>query len=172
MKERWKPIPNWEFYEVSDRGRVRRAHDHYEIVIFDSPGDRPTVALKWGKREDGKARTLRTYVARLMLLAFVGPPPTPKHETRHLDDIADHNVLSNLCWGTHSENMQDFVRNGLSRTGEKHPLARLTQTEVLAIRKEYKPYKKGRGIKDLAAKYGISVQHTRQIVQRTRWTHI
>lgn len=31
---------------------------------------------------------------------------------RHLNDIRTDDKLSNLCWGTHGENIRDAVKNG------------------------------------------------------------
>lgn len=47
----------------------------------------------------------------LVLEAFVGPRP-PGMECLHSNDVGTDNRLSNLRWGTHSENLNDLVRNG------------------------------------------------------------
>jgi hypothetical protein len=49
----------------------------------------------------------------MVLEAFVGPCPEDKHGGLHWDDDKDNNTLSNLRWGTMSENMQDQLRNGV-----------------------------------------------------------
>lgn len=49
---------------------------------------------------------------RVVIQAFDGPPPTPQHtDVRHLDGIKANNNLTNLRWGTRSENMLDVVRH-------------------------------------------------------------
>jgi hypothetical protein len=50
-------------------------------------------------------------VHRLVLEAFIGPLPDGM-EVRHLDDDPNNNHLTNLVYGTRSENMHDRVSNG------------------------------------------------------------
>lgn len=56
-----------------------------------------------------KKRTLLIHVE--ILKAFVGPRPPGMHGL-HLDDDRDNNALSNLKWGTASENTAIAVKNG------------------------------------------------------------
>jgi hypothetical protein len=50
-------------------------------------------------------------VHRLVLLAWVGPPPAGT-EACHNNGMADDNRLVNLRWGTRSENTRDMVSHG------------------------------------------------------------
>jgi hypothetical protein len=50
-------------------------------------------------------------VHRLVAFAFIGEPE-PEQEVCHRDGNPLHNNLSNLRWGTRSDNMQDRVRHG------------------------------------------------------------
>lgn len=120
--ERWLPIVGYEnYYQISDLGRVyalprtvnyvdgrkRVESGHYLKPTRSSRrnGTR-TVALTdmRGVRKGHK-------VSRLVLRAFVGPCPDGM-ESLHWDDDKDNNALSNLRWGTRSQNMLDKVRNG------------------------------------------------------------
>lgn len=60
-----------------------------------------------------------TVIDRLLLEAFVGPPPSKYHVARHLDDDHRNNAISNLAWGTMSENVEDAYRNGRLRAGPR-----------------------------------------------------
>lgn len=51
-------------------------------------------------------------VHRLVLLAFVGPPPPGKPLARHLDGDPQNNSITNLVWGDNSENQIDRIRHG------------------------------------------------------------
>lgn len=119
--ETWKPVVGWEGrYEVSDQGRVKslerrvpsgpgRTRIHKERVLKNQykPAGYPYVNL-CGLTPAPRA----FYIHDLLLTAFVGPRPSPKHVARHLDDNKDRNTLDNLTWGTESENAYDKVRNG------------------------------------------------------------
>lgn len=50
--------------------------------------------------------------------AFVGPRPEGL-EVRHLDGDPSNNVLSNLTYGTRSDQRMDDVRNGVHPTASK-----------------------------------------------------
>jgi hypothetical protein len=128
--EEWRPIPGYEGrYEVSDHGNVRSVG-----FYVNSRGGgrtwRPSRALKptphrQGYRmvtlTDGEGNRWTTKVPRLVLLAFVGPPPSGKEDALHEDDVPDHDHLGNLRWGDQSENSHDSVKNGC------HPQARKRQ---------------------------------------------
>src|SRR5512139_4065704 len=109
MVERWLPVPGYEgAYEVSDRGRMRSL----------AGGRRSGGILKHrltrgyhhvGLYKGGKVRTHRVH--RLVLTAFVGPPPDGM-VALHRDDDQDNNTLANLYWGTLLQNSADLKRNG------------------------------------------------------------
>ena len=66
----------------------------------------------------------RTKVAaRLVCLAFHGPPPSPRHEVMHRDENSLNNRPANLAWGTRRENHNapGYLAYCRSRTGDKSP---------------------------------------------------
>jgi hypothetical protein len=71
---------------------------------------------------------------RLVLEAFVGPCPEGM-ECRHLDGNPQNNHVSNLCWGTVSENHRDKKRHGTDSSGERNGMAKLTWDDVSEIRR-------------------------------------
>lgn len=110
--EVWLPIPGFEGrYDVSDQGRVRSwlaYHGRSLPYVLAPSWDRkgyPRVCLHLMR----KLRTFRVH--ELVLLAFVGPLPAGM-ETRHLDGNKGNAALTNLHYGTQSENMLDRVRHG------------------------------------------------------------
>ncbi len=125
MLEEWRTVPGWDQYEVSNKGRLRRkgrkpsGEYHYKgrLITWIEPklltgyGPRGYVTLE----QNGFKK--RTTIAPLVLLAFVGPPPSHKHVSRHLDDRPNNNVLTNLRWGTRKQNRADSVRNGIQSAG-------------------------------------------------------
>jgi len=117
--EQWRPVVGYEgLYEVSDHGNVRsldrNSPDHRGGVRkFKGRKLRPGRESngKWlvGLCRDGKAHSARVH--RLVAEAFLGPAPEGA-EVCHRDDNNDNNKLSNLYWGTRSDNLRDAVRNG------------------------------------------------------------
>jgi HNH endonuclease/NUMOD4 motif len=154
--ERWLPVPGWEgLYDVSDWGRIRslpRPPGHLgpkTVRILKGQ------ALKAGYRQVHLCRdgsTAMLYVHRLVMAAFAGPCPEGQ-EVRHLDGNPGNNRLSNLTYGTHTENAQDMVRHGHTQAGTRHYRSTLTDQDVAAIRVAWREGDRGAV---LAARYGIS----------------
>ncbi len=168
---RWKPIPDSKGYTVSDTGLVKNADGR---ILKGSISDR-------GYRKhrmviNGRSTSIGAHA--LVLMAFVGPRPSPKHHTLHLDDVKLNNSLSNLRWGTPSENMQQQLERGhhSSSNGKSH-WAKLTREQVIKIRSEMKSdysYKYGlvqHNDVELAKKYGVGRTTIRDIRNRATWNH-
>jgi hypothetical protein len=133
-EEVWKAVPGYGgAYEVSSHGRVRSLD---RLVLRSFRDGRVGARLVAGRvLRPGPARTGHRTVAlgrgnskqvhSLVLLAFVGPPP-PGHEVLHNDGDPANNRLSNLRYGTRSENNFDITRHGRRA---------LTRDQVLYVRK-------------------------------------
>lgn len=121
--ETWRPAPGYEgLYEVSDFGRVY-AHARERqcghpgstpqrrpgYLLKPNPVGNPRTHLAVALTKDGKRRHLKVH--RLVLSAFVGPCPLGL-ESLHWDDDPTNNRLTNLRYGTRSQNLKDRVRNG------------------------------------------------------------
>lgn len=119
-EERWRPVPGYEgLYDVSDHGRVRSHHREPNTLLRQSKTPR---YLTVGLAKNGERRMW--HVHRLVLLAFVGPLPEGM-QSRHLDGDETNNHLSNLTYGTVSQNVLDKVRHGTYRNGQN------TKTECI-----------------------------------------
>lgn len=125
--EEWRPIPDWEgWYEVSDYGRVRsvdrtvptsRGQRRYlPVMLRQTPDKRGYLRVKL--RRPGVQRLLSVHQA--VLRAFVGPPPSDKHEGLHGDGSPRNNTLFNLRWGTRPENMRDMVQHKRGWASKTH----------------------------------------------------
>jgi hypothetical protein len=112
--EIWKPIPGYEgFYEVSSWGNGRSLTR--SVPYGRHPGmtykGRPLKQFMAGSylafklSVAGKRRSVYTH--HLVLLAFEGERPVGMREIRHLDGDKLNNDLSNLAYGTTSQNAAD-----------------------------------------------------------------
>lgn len=126
-EERWLPVVGWEgLYEVSDMGRVRSL----DRTVPTSGGRyrrAPGCILKPQKRSGYQVVMLRRipdrktyYIHDLVLSAFVGPKPE-RQCVRHGVKGRLVNELTNLCYGTRSENNYDC-----SRRDRTHPQSHKT----------------------------------------------
>lgn len=117
----WLPVVGWDdLYQVSDSGQVRSLDREVVLAtgqrqlrrgrILRTHPNGPRGHLKvWLIRKVGE-RSHR-YVHELVLEAFVGPRPAGLLGL-HWDDDPSNNIVANLRWGTHADNMHDCVRNG------------------------------------------------------------
>ena len=108
-------------------------------------------------------------VHRLILETFVGPCPDGM-ECRHLDGNPTNNNLSNLKWGTHSENVQDSIRHGTYAHGETFPRHKLIEKDVRMIILLYKTGWFSQ--KEIAQIYSISQSNIKVIVNKKTWKHL
>lgn len=110
--EEWRPVDGYPRYQISSLGRVLstapfRGSTSPRILRHRYTTDGyPTVGIG---RAGEPTRT--RYVHHLILEAFVGPRPDGM-EVRHLDGNPANCNLSNLRYGTASENGYDRVRHG------------------------------------------------------------
>lgn len=109
---------------------------------------------------EGKQYNLSIH--RTVLEAFVGPCPEGM-ECRHLDGNPKNNLLSNLCWGTKSENNYDRSING------GMPL--LTDIQVREIRNRYEAYSDKNSGTALAKEFGVNYSTLMNIVYKRRRRH-
>lgn len=133
-------------------------------------------------RENGKRYS--RLVHRLILTTFKGKCPEGM-EARHLDGDKENNHVDNLEWGTRQQNLNDKLEHGTDISqnpdwhrkfvyenkarGSKHGLSKLTEDDVLAIRRLAE-----RRVKqsDIARIFEVAESRISAIVNRKEWTHI
>lgn len=103
--EQWLAVPGYEGYLVSDDGRVWARDLGRCLIPHASPKGYSLVTLS----RQGERRKVRVH--RLVLAAFIGPCP-PGHVACHGDGNPANNHLSNLRYGTYTDNALDTVRHG------------------------------------------------------------
>jgi len=122
MTEEWRPVVGYEgLYEVSSLCAVRGVRRRGTAGGRLSP-QAHGVGHLWVQLWRGNRRCARS-IHTLLLEAFIGPRPLG-HESRHLDGDPTNNHISNLLWGSRSENVLDRVEHGThhyaSRSHCKH----------------------------------------------------
>lgn len=127
MNEEWRDIPDWEgIYQVSNQGRVRsldRQTLRKDGVIQSVRGriirqGRQRNGYRYVNlyRRDGAYKCVMTH--RIVLSVF-DRLPKEGEVTMHLDNNPENNALSNLSWGTQSENLRHVVVSGNHRNANK-----------------------------------------------------
>lgn len=110
--ERWKKIPFFRGYEVSNRGRVRSwrlAVDGKPKLLKLSGAPYLRVALRCGKR------TVFRQVHRLVAQLFVDKADSAQTSVNHINGDKRDNRSENLEWVTPAENTKHAWRTGLMR---------------------------------------------------------
>lgn len=128
--EEWREVPSFEgLYLVSTLGRVKsfqRKTPRFLSLCRDADGYYNMVLCKNGMKHNKKVHTL-------VLEAFVGPCPSG-HQGCHSNGIRTDNRLTNLRWGTPSENAADRTAHGNSPRGEQNNNSSYSAGDVDRIR--------------------------------------
>jgi hypothetical protein len=177
-EEVWKDVKGYEgLFQVSNKGIVKSydryvKHSHSSLRIQKGR----TLNLFYNKDKyryvtfelDGVIR--QPVVHRLVAIAFI-PNPDNKPCVNHIDCNKSNNKVENLEWCTPFENTQHAKQNNLLPTGEKHGRVKLTEIQVLEIRKHHTP--KGMyNTKYFSTKYCVSTTTINFIVSRKIWKHV
>lgn len=156
-----RPIPGYPGYLATDDGRILSTRLGRPKPLCLRVGTRGYLMTNV-RRGIGRKTVATVDVHRLVLLAFRGLPRV-NQEARHLDGNCLNNAISNLCWGSHSENMGDQIRHGTLaalRTGENSPGAKLSNADVVEIRLLRKA---GWTQFLIARQFGVSQRHVSMI---------
>lgn len=172
MTENWQPIIGYEdLYEASNLGNIksipRERTPKGERVLKPAPTSKGylTVNLYSGVSPKVSKSFL---VHRLVAQAFHKNPNNYRYVC-HKDGDKLNNQSENLYWGTAQMNEADKVRHGTNTIGSRNPKAKMTEDDVLEIRKLNKNKMSNRAI---AEKYGISPTTVSHIKKRQIWKHI
>ena len=136
MCERWRPIAGLDgYYEISDRGRVKRVKRGNRTFVGSILT--PAITEAGYQRVDpcinNKPRSF--FVHRLVADAFIGPCPEGK-QVNHKDGDKTNNYVENLEYVTPSENTFHAYRIKLaSNQGENNASSKLTEEDVHKIRR-------------------------------------
>lgn len=164
-------IPGFSAYAVNRHGQIYsslgRTRDGRWRKMTPSADGRGYMRVM-ARDDSNSERTLKVHTA--VLLAFVGPPPTPRHECRHLDRDKSNNSLQNLCWGLPVRNADDRIRHGTQVRGSLSPMAKLTEADILAIRAMWETGRFSQ--QELADAYAVTKATVGRICRHESWVHV
>lgn len=172
LSEEWRPIEGWP-YEVSNLGRVRRATDaiNWNGAVISRKGRilrlAPHSAGYVGVALCINGRPKSFTVHRLVCIAFNGPPPTPQHQVAHSDGDKKNNRADNLRWALQSDNEADKIDHGRTSRGERQGRSKLTEEDVLAIRRLIAD---GIPQRQIAAQFGVTKSPINEIHKGRAWS--
>lgn len=174
--EQWKDIPDFFGYQASTHGRVRSV----PRVIETKRGSRrlsgtilspakhstehpyPYVQL----RVNGRAEMRGVHV--LVAMTFIGVRPDGYYVC-HKDGSPENNNLTNLYYGSPTQNQYDRREHGTLTIGEKHPMAKITIEDV---RKILERLASGERQKDIGADFGITQSQVSNIKNKKLWKEV
>ena len=165
-----KKHPDFPNYLVTKDGKVWSKKRTTTKGGWLSPGTSDLGYLQVVLCEKGQ--THNRFVHRLVLETYVGPCPEGM-VTRHLDGNPANNKLSNVCWGTQSENILDAVRQGtfhnnsLGKFGEKHHSSKISDQDRRLIYNSY--HDGGCTQRELAGYFGMAQSSIGHITRDNRW---
>ena len=158
--EEVRPIAGFPGYFASSHGTIyseRRGHRRHMRPDYGDQGHARVQLHREGESQRGK----RMLVHRLVLETFVGQPPSPDAQGRHLDGNPRNNAAENLSWGEQGDNWGDSKRHGTHRRYSK-----LDQATVDAIRSRAAQGESGEA---LGREFGVSGTQVRNIVAGRQW---
>ena len=175
----WRKIEGWEHYLISNNGQVRSLPRY--VAFGNNGGIRLTEEriLNPGLSQYGYRRVRlcenrvqrHCFVHQLVLIAFDSLRPTKKHECNHKDGIKTNNHISNLEWVTRSQNQKHKYQIGLdSNQGENGPSSKLTNEEVLEIRRLHITGEFRR--RELATIFNVTAVNISNIINLKSWSHL
>lgn len=148
MKPRVKVIAEADMYEVCDQGYVRRIKTGRILKPYLNKKENGYVYVKLQVGGIQKA----FHVGVLVGTYFVDNPEN-KPTINHDDGIKLNNHYTNIKWATYKENSQHAVQIGLIKSGSQRHDSKLTDDDVLSVRKLYS---EGCPIFEIACQFRVS----------------
>lgn len=173
----WKAIPGYEgLYEVSDMGDVRRLPVTIKRMLYGKLIEQrtPGKVLSASKKsvypmlalcKDGVPK--HKYVHELVALAFIGPRPEGM-QVRHRDGDHHNPKLTNLRYGTPTENSMDRHEHGTMLCGVRNPMNRHPVNLIERIIMELTT----KTIKQVSEELSINYSVVRDIRNNRNWKQL
>ena len=157
----YRPWPRHPRYLVGEDGSVIGPYGRLR-----KPQLGPRGYLLLGVWINGKGVTAPVHI--MVAEAWHGSRPDG-HEVAHGNGVSTDNRAVNLRWATPAANNADKIQHGTASLGGRHGGAKLTESDVRAIRDAYLA---GTTQPVLAERYGVSVATVSDLVRGRTWSHI
>ncbi len=175
--ERYKSIPSFPDYGANQHGQIKRLAPRQggrpikplTPSVFLLKGRPARTTVKIYRKEVHRGRSTTTGVARMVLEAWIGPPPGAGYHAAHKNGDAADNHLENLYWATPKQNSNDRHKHGTMIVGEACYNSKLTKTEVRQMRRDRL---NGHTWDALSKRYSVSVHTVRSACNRVSWKHV
>jgi HNH endonuclease/NUMOD4 motif len=156
----WLPVADFPNYAVSDKGSV--VYCGRDIFVILQPQSHHGYLRVSLRAPDGRKHWRKIH--RLVLEAFVGPRPSPRHHGAHFPDPdTRNNRLTNLRWALPTENEADKRAHGTAPRGGRRLAT--DPSVVAAIRAEAA---RGRSFTDIGWFYDLHRSSVARIVRGVR----
>lgn len=134
MTERWRAIPGFADYEISNKGRVRSWKPYRNNAPIPTQPTLLITRILFGYVTVGLRFNNKQYNRKISRLVLMAWRPSGAGICRHLNGISTDNRLVNLKWGTYAQNVADSKRHGTFPKGTKVHNAKLTEDQVRYIK--------------------------------------
>ncbi len=165
MSEKWRSVVGYEgWYEVSDRGRVRRSAPEDNTWVGRIRKTHQNYAGYHSVILYARGKAANHFIHRLVAAAFIGPR-SKGLQVHHINGDKVDNRPSNLTYVTGQENMDQAT----CLRGESHPRARIDADVVRGIRllaaHGWPQWK-------IAFAYGVSPSCIAHVSTGYTWSHV
>lgn len=141
----WRPVPDFEGYEVSSWGEVRswfiREGVRRRTPLYRKPcfGRNGYLAVTLCRNSHTPHQRIETWTLhRLVMMAFNPHPNAIDLDVSHIDGNKENNRLINLEWATRKQNEARKVAHGTKAQGSRSGQSKLDERMARAIRDLHK----------------------------------
>lgn len=156
----WKMINIAPHCEVSSDGQVRILETGKLLPLSEFNGYKIVSIPKVNHAQ---------FVHRLVAFAFLGNPPTLKHQVAHTNGMSNDNCVENLRWATPRENHLDKALHGTMARGVTHWNNIFTEDDIHEIDKLCSEGVQGA---EIAKSFNTDPSVISNVIHRKSWAHI